>query len=437
MLKATARALIVAIVGSVSSVASAQSQGAQGWPTVAEVAAKAQGATPVETAALQTAVFRKLSSWVRAVSAGGEFGNDMTPAERERARAYTRASTDAERRGRALLTGERNPNPRWLELDSQAESKAHGIVRGSWPKLAGMFAERKGADERDYQTAIAAQPQAANPSFLDDLNRRFSPAEKRTLVATIVYTFVVIGLFGFMAMIAPRYARDGFTSSLALPDAVRDVRLLLMRYSLTLGSGRIYDRIAWNEVQTTTHTTSGRVEQLGNQIYVTPSNTSTTTSSTLHERLSMRGLDGTHFTWQLDSNSVATTPGHVLSMAYVGEEAVLVYNHMTDQLLTFNRALQTAHSRSRFGCLSYLGLTAISGAVMYLAGSGLGPSLMFATFVLFVGGFVNMIANIVARSLRIGRFRRVYVPQLRKFLRDSSEGLVARLEQPAGSAQSS
>jgi len=112
-------------------------------PSVEDVYSKVKGSDPVDTAARQVGALRQLSGIVRALSAGGDLGNSVTPEEQQLSAKYISASQEVDRRGLALVAssstttvGPNAPAPTWFRARMNYDTEAYR------DELLGLFSPR-------------------------------------------------------------------------------------------------------------------------------------------------------------------------------------------------------------------------------------------------------------------------------------------------------
>jgi LemA protein len=123
-------------------------------PTVAQVLAKIRGSDDVDTAARQAAAFTQLDWTIRALTAGGEFGNTkFTPDEQALFNSYSNASNEATTRGHAALvasgapaTGPDSPTAKWAHafLRYNSDSFRKDVLDACAPRARSLYDARKG-----------------------------------------------------------------------------------------------------------------------------------------------------------------------------------------------------------------------------------------------------------------------------------------------------
>ncbi|HEY3252803.1 MAG TPA: LemA family protein [Polyangiaceae bacterium] len=179
-------------------------------PSVADVQRKLPGKDALDAAGHQAGAFRSLLFVVRALSAGGEFGNQLTSDESALIAAYGAASNQASTRGRALLAARKlpavGPNSvasNWLHEEAiygDSESFRKQTLALLAPQILSLYEARRGAASSSSPPSAGGLPGSAAPS-LPSLGILGLDTERVTLmgvaaVVLILLLFLVFALIG-------------------------------------------------------------------------------------------------------------------------------------------------------------------------------------------------------------------------------------------------
>ena len=217
-----------------------------------------------------------------------------------------------------------------------------------------------------------------------------------------------------------------------LPDALRLVNVPGMSYEIEVQSGLVLHKETNVRTVTTTHTTPTETQVIGNQVYTTPGQTTTNTTSTRTDTLWVRRPDGREEAWTFTSVDTQARPGHVLSVLRVRQP-----NGDGPQFIAYNHDL--AHVAPMAGihgsksCLAWVlaflvGTVAFAIAVAVIMSIDHDFSTLNREFLPFVYLILGAMASLVASTVMVfwvssgfvrrrdAAFLRCYMPGIRNWL---------------------
>jgi hypothetical protein len=145
-------------------------------PTVAQVEAKIHGSDSADTAVRQSAAFGQLCWIVRALSAGGEFGNTMAPEETAQCAVYQKAASDIAKAASVGLPAFGHDS--WVMRTQRfsTDDARKEVLNEFSPKIRELYEARMGRDR------------SARDARVDDTSRNGG------ILVAIVFLFPVLGL---------------------------------------------------------------------------------------------------------------------------------------------------------------------------------------------------------------------------------------------------
>ncbi len=260
------------------------------------------------------------------------------------------------------------------------------------------------------------------------------------------FKLITVGLLILTLIVAlrnesgPRLDIDA-KETLRLPDALRRINVFRKEYDVSCQSGKLYDKELWTETNVTTTTSGGGAYQSGGTVYSTPVTTSTHVSSTVWHRFWLRAADGHEFSTRFPGDAFSATTGQVISIIDSGGTVLMAHNHSTGQFATGRSWFGNLHKLPKarwawmvpgaavvgFLVLARLHPNAFSdmpGKLSILPWSIVGTVWVLSVFIVWM--ISASILYAIVRATRNRQFEKRFVPDFRRFLKESTPELFAR-----------